>query len=196
MAKKKFELRSIAAGHQNWANTLEIVLDAETINKSNEWSRKAREDDEGKMKVCQRQPQSKRRFRALAWRLSSVLVELFEEEKLKLIIIGFGHKLTIMLVFSTVKPVEFRVQISRLQIGAATVIRAIAFIVTGSAQSAHHQHNCQLLYTFRAFLGFLLSFFDGFCPKKNLSINFLINGISSHDAKLRWRVIDSKIKPR
>lgn len=166
MTKKKFELRSIAAGHQNWANTLEIVLDAETINKSNERSRKAREDDEGKMKVCQRQPQSKRRFRALARRFSSVLVDLFKEEKWKLIIIGFGHKLTIMLVFNTVKPAEFRVQISRLQIGAATVIRPIAFIVTGSAQSAHHQHNCQLLYTFRASLRFLLSFFDGFCPKK------------------------------
>lgn len=37
--------------------------------------------------------------------------------------------------YARLRPAEFRVQISRLQIGASAVIKAIAFIVTGAAQS-------------------------------------------------------------
>lgn len=97
------------------------------------------------MKVCQRQPQSKRRFRALAWRFSSVLVESCEEEKWKLIIIGFGHKLPIKSVFGTEKPAEFFIQISWLQIGASTVINAMALSLL--AQPNQSSSSAQLSIT-------------------------------------------------
>lgn len=107
---------------------LKLFLDAETINKSNERVVKREKMTKGRRKVCQRQPQSKRKFRtSTRLRFSNDSHESWEEEEME--INNYQLKAQSKCPLWSSSPadaVEFRVQISRLQIGAlASILRCV-----------------------------------------------------------------------
>jgi hypothetical protein len=77
-----------------------------------------------------------------------------------------------------------RVQISRLQIGASAVIKAVAFIVTGAAQSELIISTTVNYFTrFVLFFGSCFLFSTGPLSEENLSIKLLLSMASLRTAQ-------------